>query len=103
MAESLRVAHATGALKARDLARVSVDTTVQPKNITFPTDVKLMHKAIVMPGRLAKAHGVPLRRSYVRVAKRTAISCFVDRRPISGIWRRLRGLHGHCIAYKSIV
>ncbi len=30
LAESLRVAHATGALKARDMERVTVDTTVQP-------------------------------------------------------------------------
>jgi transposase, IS5 family len=38
LAESLRVAHASGALRTRDLKRVTVDTTVQPKNITFPTD-----------------------------------------------------------------
>ena len=73
LAESLRVAHATGALKTRDLKRITVDTTVQPKNIAFPTDVKLMHKAIVMLGGVAKAHGVPVRQSYVRVAKRAAI------------------------------
>ena len=71
--ESLSVAHRTGALATKDLERVVVDTTVQPKNVAFPTDVKLTHKAIVMLGRLAKAHGVPLRQSYVRVAKRAAI------------------------------
>ena len=38
LAESLRVAHETGALRTRDLKRVTVDTTVQPKAITFPTD-----------------------------------------------------------------
>ncbi len=73
MAESLRVAHATGALKARDMERVTVDTTVQPKNVTHPTDTKLMHKAIVMLGALAREHGLELRQSYVRVAKRAAI------------------------------
>ena len=46
LAESLRVAHASGALRARDLKRVTVDTTVQPKAITFPTDAKLLHAAI---------------------------------------------------------
>jgi hypothetical protein len=30
----------------RDLKRVTVDTTVQPKAITFPTDAKLLHAAI---------------------------------------------------------
>lgn len=71
--ESLRVAHETGALKPRHLTRITVDTTVQPKNVTHPTDAKLMHKAVVMLGKLAKTHGVPLRQSYVRVAKRAVI------------------------------
>ncbi len=71
--ESLSVAHKTGALETKDLERVAVDTTVQPKNVAFPTDARLMHKAIVMLGRLARKHGVPLRQSYVRVAKRAAL------------------------------
>jgi IS5 family transposase len=40
LAESLRVAHASGALRTQDLKRVTVDTTVQPKNVSFPTDAK---------------------------------------------------------------
>jgi transposase, IS5 family len=73
LAESLRVAHASGALRTRDLARVTVDTTVQPKNITFPTDAKLLHAAIRGLNRLATRHGVRLRQSYVRIAKRAAM------------------------------
>ena len=46
LAESLRVAHDTGALKKNDLARITVDTTVQPKNVAHPTDAKLMLKAV---------------------------------------------------------
>jgi hypothetical protein len=42
-AESLRVAHASRALQSKDLKRVTVDTTVQPKNIRFPTYAKLLH------------------------------------------------------------
>jgi IS5 family transposase len=71
--ETLRIAQATGALKKRDLGRVTVDTTVQPKNVTFPTDAKLLGTAIQQLGKLAKAHGVPLRQSYTRVAKRAAM------------------------------
>ena len=71
--ESLAVAHKTGALATRDLERVAVDTTVQPKNVAFPTDARLMHKAIVMLARLAREHDVSLRQSYVRVAKRAAL------------------------------
>ena len=73
LVESLRIAHDTGALKKSDLARVTVDTTVQPKNITFPTDAKLLLVAIQQLGKLAKAHDLPLRQSYARVAKRAAI------------------------------
>jgi IS5 family transposase len=73
LAESLRVAHASGALRSQDLKRVTVDTTVQPKNISFPTDAKLLHAAIKGLNRLASKHGVRLRQSYVRVAKRAAM------------------------------
>jgi Transposase domain (DUF772). len=73
LAESLRVAHESGALRTRDLARVTVDTTVQPKNIAFPTDAKLLHAAIKGLNRLARRHGVRLRQSYVRLAKQAAM------------------------------
>ena len=71
--ESLRVAHATGALATKDLERVAVDTTVQPKAVAHPTDARLTHKAIVKIVAFAKANGVTLRQSYLRVAKRAAI------------------------------
>lgn len=73
LAESLRVAHAAGALKTEDLARVTVDTTVQPKNVTHPTDAKLMLTAVEKLGQMAKHHGLALRQSYVRVAQRAAM------------------------------
>src|SRR5205807_767921 len=61
LAESLRVAHEAGALRTNDLKRVTVDTTVQPKAITFPTDAKLLHAAIKGLNRLARRPGVQLR------------------------------------------
>ena len=73
LAESLKVANEIGALRTHDLKRVTVDTTVQPKNITFPTDAKLLHAAIKGIVRLAKKHGVQLRQSYLRIAKRAAM------------------------------
>src|SRR5262249_51400201 len=73
LAESLRVAHETGALRTNDLKRVTVDTTVQPKAITFPTDAKLVHAAIKGLNRLARKHGVRLRQSYLRIAKHAAM------------------------------
>jgi transposase, IS5 family len=71
--ESLSVAHETGALETKDLERVVVDTTVQPKAVAHPTDARLMHRALVKLVGLARCHGVPLRQSYLRVAKRAAI------------------------------
>jgi IS5 family transposase len=73
LAESLRVAHAAGALRSKDLARVTVDTTVQPKAISFPTDAKLLHAAIKGLNRLACKHGLRLRQSYLRIAKHAAM------------------------------
>jgi len=67
--ESLAVAVKTKAMKPGDLARVIVDTTVQPKNITFPTDAKLLNRAREKLVRLAKKLGVQLRQSYLRVGK----------------------------------
>jgi IS5 family transposase len=67
--ESLAVATRTGAMKPSDLARVVVDTTVQPKNVTFPTDAKLVNRAREKLVKLAKRLGVVLRQSYGRVGK----------------------------------
>ena len=71
--ESLSVAHKTGAIATKDLERVVVDTTVQPKAIAHPTDARLMHRALEKLVALAKDAGVTLRQSYARVAKRAAI------------------------------
>jgi IS5 family transposase len=71
--ESLGVAHRTGALRAQDLKRVTVDTTVQEKAITFPTDAKLIHKAREKLVQMAKDQGIDLRQSYVRLGKRALI------------------------------
>jgi len=67
--ESLAVATRTEAMKPSDLARVAVDTTVQPKAVTFPTDAKLPNRARERLVRLANRLGVELRQSYRRVGK----------------------------------
>jgi len=67
--ESLAVATRTGAMKPSELSRVIVDTTVQPKNITYPTDAKLLNRAREKLVKLAKEFGVELRQSYTRVGK----------------------------------
>jgi IS5 family transposase len=71
--ESLAVAVKAGAMKPQDTRRVIVDTTVQPKNVMFPTDAKLLNRARERLVRLAKKVGLDLRQSYVRVGKRALI------------------------------
>jgi len=49
---------------------VSVDTTVQEKNITYPTDDKLYKKIIKKCWKVADEEGIGLRQSYRRVVKK---------------------------------
>src|SRR4051794_27868195 len=86
--ESLSVAHKTGAIATKDLERVVVDTTVRPKAIAHPTDARLMHRAIVNLVPPAKRNKVPLRQTYLRLAKRAAI--MVGRYPPAHQFKRPR-------------
>src|SRR5262245_48332883 len=55
------------------LKKVNVDTTVQEKSITFPTDTKLCHRMRIKLVYAAKNKGLKLRQTYVRVGKRACI------------------------------
>lgn len=48
---------------------VNIDTTVQEKNITYPTDGKLAIKIINRLNKLAKAYGIQQRRTYQKEVK----------------------------------
>lgn len=67
--ESLSVAVRTKAIKPSEFSRVIVDTTVQPKNVMFPTNARLLNRAREKLVRLAQLTGVGLRQSYARVGK----------------------------------
>ena len=56
--------------KARRVEQVVFDTTVQEKNITYPTDAKLAVKVIKKCRAIARKEGIKLRQSYRRVAKK---------------------------------
>jgi IS5 family transposase len=49
--ETIRIAKEQKFTTTKDLSRVIVDTTVQEKNITFPTDTKLLLRAIIKLGK----------------------------------------------------
>ena len=56
--------------KVKKAREVIVDTTVQEKNVTFPTDAKLYKKVINQCNRIAKKCSIKLRQSYRFVAQR---------------------------------
>ena len=70
LSATIEAALASEAVKPRDLKRVTVDTTVQEKAIAFATDSKLYNRARERLVRLAKAHAVSWRQSYVGVSPR---------------------------------
>jgi IS5 family transposase len=70
LAETLAAAERAGAAEPKHFERVTIDTTVQPKAVTHPTDSKLLHRGVEILGRLARRHGIALRQSYIRVTTR---------------------------------
>ncbi len=71
--ESLAIACELGALKLKDLKVVAIDTTVQKKNISHPTEHGLLRKAVDKLDEIAKRAGRKLRQSYTRVIQKAAI------------------------------
>lgn len=67
LAATLDLAHDFGFLRNIDCEQVIVDTTVQEKNITFPTDAKLVAKMTKYLVGAARSRNVGLRQSYERV------------------------------------
>jgi IS5 family transposase len=52
---------------------VLLDSTVQEKNITYPTDAKLHKRIIDKVNKIAKKEGIPLRQTYTRTLKQLLI------------------------------
>lgn len=68
--ETLAVAMELGFLQVKDLKEVTVDTTVQEKNISFPTDAKLLNKSREKLVKAATKAGIELRQNFNRVGKK---------------------------------
>ena len=57
------------AIKAHQLKRVNIDTTVQEKDIRYPTDARLYDRARQRLVKAAEERGIKLRQSYKRKSK----------------------------------
>ena len=78
---------------------VHIDTTVQEKNITYPTDSKLAIRIINRLNKVGKAHGISQRRTFVKEVKslRLAIRHFrhvTKRAKAKRALKRLRTIAG---------
>jgi hypothetical protein len=58
------VAHELGLITLKQCSRVIVDATVQVKDVTYPTDSKLINKAREKIVKLAKERGIELSQTY---------------------------------------
>jgi IS5 family transposase len=67
--QTIRTGLETKAIKTSQLKRVNVDTTVQEKDVRFPTDSRLYDRARERLVKAARAEGIELRQSYKRVGK----------------------------------
>lgn len=67
--------------QAKDEPEVQIDTTVQEKNITFPTDAKLVRKVIDHCADIARREGIKQRQTYKRVAKQHLRDAYFGHHP----------------------
>jgi transposase, IS5 family len=68
--ETIAVGIRTGAIRAADLKRINVDTTVQTKATRFPTDARLYHRCRERLVKAARREDLTIKQSYRRVGKR---------------------------------
>ena len=59
-----------GAIRAAQLKRINVDTTVQTKAIRYPTDARLYHRCRDRLVKMARRQGVTIKQSYRHVGKK---------------------------------
>lgn len=73
LAQTIETAKQLNAIKTPDLIRLIVDTTVQEKNIAYPTDSRLLEVARKKLVKAAREEGITLRQSYARKGPTTAL------------------------------
>jgi IS5 family transposase len=84
----------------REVREVRVDTTVQEKNITFPTDRKLTEKVIEHCKRIAKKEDIKLTRTFGREIKKLKYQLRFARKPKNMKRHKKAQTRLHRIAFK---
>ena len=84
----------------REVREVRVDTTVQEKNITFPTDRKLTEKVIEHCKRIAKKEDIKLTRTFGREIRKLKQQLRFARKPKNLLRHKKAQRRLHRIAFK---
>lgn len=79
-----------------------IDSTVQEKNVTFPTDSKLLNKIVNYCHKVAKAEGIKVRQSYAREIKELKLAQRFrgkahSRKKVARADRRMRTIAGRLV------
>ena len=73
---SVQLAIETKTIDKKSIEKTIVDTTVMPKNITYPSDSKLYEKGCELLVKEAEKHDISLRQNYNRVRKESIFKYF---------------------------
>ena len=97
LAGTIKAGLKSGVIKKSSFKKVNVDTTVQEKAVTFPTDAKLYNRMREKLMKAAKENDVPLRQSYVRLGKRSLlmVSRYMHARQAKRAKRELKKLRNY--------
>lgn len=84
-------------INEKSLEKVIVDTTVMEKNIAYPTDSKLYHKARERLVKWCKKENISLRQTYRRVSKKALYEAcrYVHARQMKRAKKKIKQLKGY--------
>lgn len=86
--ETLSVAVGSGVLRTKYFKELYVDTTVQEKHISYPSEANLLNRARAKLVKVCEEEGIVLRQKYTRVGKRIQIKA--HRYAQANQWNRCR-------------
>lgn len=99
LSKTIEAGKASGAVSDGSLKKVTVDTTVMEKDITYPTDAKLYERARQKLVALAYEAGFSLRQNYNRLAPRLLrqVGRYAHARQFKRMRKALRTLKGYTL------